>query len=173
LPARDRGLVHIYTGRGKGKTTAALGLAMRAAGQGLRVVVVQFIKGNARCGEHLFLDRFPGFRIVQPGEVSAFRQSRAELAAGVSLSMEEARRLMAEEFDLVVLDEAVTAVGRGLLDAGALLGLIQDKPDHLELVLTGRDAHRELLEAADYVTEMLEIKHPYTKGERARRGIEY
>ncbi|MDO8691074.1 MAG: cob(I)yrinic acid a,c-diamide adenosyltransferase [Dehalococcoidia bacterium] len=170
----SRGLVHLYTGDGKGKTTAALGLALRASGQGWRVCMLQFMKGSKRCGEHKFLERWPAFEIIQPSPSSFFAQSGEERLAVARQALQQAFSLRdSNRYDLLILDEALTALRAGLLSEQEVLDLIASKPEHLELALTGRGAPPGLIEAADLVTEMLSIKHPFVKGVRARRGIEY
>ncbi len=166
--------MHVYTGEGKGKTTAALGLALRASGQGWRVGILQFMKGDARCGEHLFLERFPAFALVQPERPSAFVQTPEERRADARRTLATARMLMASgDYDMLVLDEIVTALGRGLLQEADILGLIAARPPEMELVLTGRGATPGLVEAADLVTEMRKVKHPLDRGIAARRGVEF
>jgi cob(I)alamin adenosyltransferase len=171
----ERGCIQVYTGNGKGKTTAALGLALRAVGRGLRVCFFQFIKGGGPYGEHLIADKLsPLFTIIQTGrpgwvntkDISADRRAAQE-------ALEQARGLIASgEYDLVVLDEINGAVGFGLVDVEQVLELIAIKPEKTELVLTGRNAHEKVIEAADLVTEMREIKHYYKAGVPARTGIE-
>ncbi len=168
------GLVQVYTGNGKGKTTAALGLALRASGQDFRVCFLQFIKGNARCGEHQFLKRYPAFKIVQPSKHSAFRRSKEGLREAAEEALELAKKMLASgNYDLLVLDEVLTAIMLGALDCQQVLDLIRGKPPTLELVLTGRGAPPEIIAAADLVTEMVPLKHPYDRGVKARRGIEF
>ncbi|MDP2726744.1 MAG: cob(I)yrinic acid a,c-diamide adenosyltransferase [Dehalococcoidia bacterium] len=171
---RQLGLVHLYTGDGKGKTTAALGLALRASGQGMRVCVLQFMKGNKSGGEHKFLKQWPAFEIVQPSQASCFSQSRQERLATAQEAVSLARSYVkSDRYDLLILDEALTVVHRGLLSSIEILDLIASKPDELELVLTGRGASQEVIEVADLVTEMVAVKHPLASGVRARKGIEY
>jgi len=170
-----RGCIQVYTGNGKGKTTAALGLCLRAVGRGLRVCVFQFIKGGGPYGEHLVADKLaPLFTIIQTGrpgwvntkDISEDRQAAQE-------ALERARELITSgEYDLIVLDEINGAVGFGLVDVEQVLELISLKPETTELVLTGRNAHEKVLEAADLVTEMREVKHYYKAGVPARTGIE-
>ena len=171
----ERGYVQVYTGNGKGKTTAALGLSLRAVGRGLRVCVFQFIKGGGPYGEHLIADKLaPLFTIIQTGrpgwvntkDITEDRQTAQkalELARGIITS---------GEYDLVVLDEINGAVGFGLVDVEQVLELISLKPETTELVLTGRNAHEKVIEAADLVTEMRDVKHYFKAGVPARTGIE-
>ena len=171
----ERGCIQVYTGNGKGKTTASLGLALRAVGRGLRVCVFQFIKGGGPYGEHLIAEKLaPLFTIIQtgrPGWVNTSDISEDRRVAQNAL--EQARSLLSSgEYDLVILDEINGAVGFGLVDVEQVLELIRLKPDTVELVLTGRNAHERIIEAADLVTEMREIKHYYKAGVPARTGIE-
>ena len=172
--APRKGLVQVYTGNGKGKTTAALGLALRASGQGLRVGFLQFLKGNSRCGEHLATAKYPIFTIIQPSSRSVFRQPDEARRLIASEALARARDMMSGgEYDLLVLDEVLTAVKVGALDLGEVLDLVRSRPCGLEVVLTGRGAPPEITSVADLVTEMVPHKHPLEQGIGARRGIEY
>jgi cob(I)alamin adenosyltransferase len=171
----ERGCVQVYTGNGKGKTTAALGLALRAVGRGLRVCVFQFIKGGGPYGEHLVAEKLaPLFTIIQsgrPGWVNTKDISEDRRVAQDAL-LQAKELLVSAEYDLVILDEINGAVGFGLVDVEQVLELIALKPERVELVLTGRNVHERVIEAADLVTEMREIKHYYAAGVPARTGIE-
>jgi len=170
----SKGLVQVYTGDGKGKTTAALGQAMRAAGQGLRVIVIQFVKGLDDCGEHLFAARHPAFQIIQPAKGDAFAKSKEQKTVEAKETYEYARRAITSgDYDMVVLDEILVAVREGFLTSGQVIELIAVKPVNLELVLTGRGATPDVVKVADLVTEMLMIRHPFTEGVGQRCGIEY
>ncbi len=168
------GLVQVYTGAAKGKTTAALGLALRAAGQGMKVVIIQFIKGGPECGEHLFAQKHHTFDIVQLNEGDSFTQTLAELRpiTEKTLAIAEAT-LQKGDYDVVILDEIFIARSKGLITTPQILALMAKKPAKTELVLTGRDAPKEVIDRADLVTEMVAVKHPFDRGVRARRGIEY
>lgn len=171
----ERGCTQVYTGNGKGKTTASLGLALRAVGRGLRVCVFQFIKGGGPYGEHLVADRLaPLFTIIhtgRPGWVNTKDITEDRRLAQEALL--QARDLLASgDYDLFICDEINGAVGFGLIDVEQVLELISIKPAKVELVLTGRNAHERVIEAADLVTEMREIKHYYKAGVPARTGIE-
>ncbi|WP_461863579.1 cob(I)yrinic acid a,c-diamide adenosyltransferase [Thermococcus sp.] len=168
------GLVHIYTGNGKGKTTAAFGLAVRMLGAGGKVIILQFMKASdvyseqkkiAECGaviESFGLPKFVHGK-PEPEDIEAAKKA-----------LERAREVVSSgEWDLVVLDEICVALGFGMLDIGDVKDLIKNKAPHTELVLTGRYCPEELFELADYVMEMREIKHPYRKGILARRGVEF
>jgi cob(I)alamin adenosyltransferase len=168
-----KGLVHVYTGDGKGKTTAALGLAIRAAGQGLKVSFIQFIKGEP-CGEHLFINQYKPFEIVQMSIGDSFKKSKKQLIQETQQTLAYAsQEILSGKYDLVVLDEIFVAISQGLIDVKQVQELLDSKPASVELVLTGRNAPPEISQRADLVTEMLMIKHPFTDGTTARRGIEY
>lgn len=173
-PKTGLGLVQIYTGESKGKTTAALGLALRARGQGFRVHVLQFLKGASNCGEHKFVREFHAFEIEQPvGEGSHFRhEDKRHVQA--QRTLERAREILPSgDYDIVILDEAVGAVAKGYIDEAEFVDLIENRPAGTEVVLTGRGATPALIEIADYVTELKKVKHPMDRGIRARRGIEF
>jgi cob(I)alamin adenosyltransferase len=171
-----RGYVQLYTGCGKGKTTAALGLALRAAGHGLRVYVGQFLKGR-ECGEHRELLNHPLITVEQFGadgfvmvddlgapdhrDRAAYGLERCSLAA------------LSGDYDVVVLDEIDVASAFGLLSTDDVLAMVDARPPHVELVLTGRSAPHDLVQRADLVTEMREVKHYYRNGVLSRPGIEY
>jgi cob(I)alamin adenosyltransferase len=169
-----QGFVHVYTGNGKGKTTAALGLALRAAGSGMKVFIGQFVKSE-RYGEASALERFPE-RITcrQYGGGCRLIGSPSDLDRRLARhGMEEVRWVTAAgRHHLVILDEVNIAVSLDLLPVTDLLELIEIKPAHVELVFTGRYAHPQLIERADLCTDMREIKHYYRKGVLARKGIE-
>lgn len=171
-----KGLLQVYTGDGKGKTTAACGLCMRARGHGLGVCFVQFVKGGAPSGEIAMLEEI-GVEVVRLAEQSsglmtgeptqADRESAAE-------AWEVARRAIASGgWDLVVLDEVCVALQHDLLDVGDVVKALRERPEQVEVVCTGRNAQSSLLSAADLVTEMRAVRHPYDEGVHARRGIEY
>lgn len=172
----EKGLIQVYTGNGKGKTTAALGLALRAIGHGMKVLMIQFMKGNTRYGELESAKRLsPHFTIKQFGRETFISKSNPdpkdlELAQeGFSMAQ---KAIQAKEYDMVILDEINLAIDYGLIPVSDLLQLIDSKPDTLELILTGRNAKPEILERADLVTEMVERKHYFAKGVSAREGIE-
>jgi len=169
-------MVQVYTGNGKGKTTAALGLAMRAIGQGLKVHVIQFMKGNIDYGELKTAKRLaPDLTITQMGrETFVDRDNPDEVdQAWARKGMQLARELLTrEDLDVLILDEINVAVDFKLVSKEEVLALIREKPADLELVLTGRYAPVEFVKAADLVTEMLEIKHYYHRGIESRRGFE-
>jgi len=168
-----QGLIQIYTGEGKGKTTAALGLALRAAGRGFKVCFIQFCKGQTS-GEHLFIQKYPAFEIIVLGCSNTFTASDAVLKAEAQETLKLAQEKMSSaEYDLIVLDEFNIAIYRGFISVVEALALIDKKPAKTEVILTGRYAHEELIKRADLVTEMKPIKHPYFQNVKARIGIEY
>lgn len=171
----DRGYVQIYTGNSKGKTTAALGLALRAVGRGLRVCMIQFMKGGGPYGEHLAARRLsPDLEIIPTGR-SGWVNRESPDPEDVTLAQDAlrlARQKLEEGYDLLILDEICGAIDFGLLSLDDLIPLIDSKPEGVELVLTGRNAHPALIERADLVTEMREVKHYYKAGVPARIGIE-
>jgi cob(I)alamin adenosyltransferase len=169
-----RGFVQVYTGDGKGKTTAALGLALRAAGAGLKVFIGQFIK-MGDYSEIKALERFPDLIRVEQFGLGRFvggKPSPEDIAAARS-GLERVREAIASgEYQMVILEEANVAVKYGLFPVQELLRLIIDKPVDMEMVITGRGASSRIIEAADLVTEMKVVKHYFEKGVRARIGIE-
>lgn len=174
----EKGLVHVYTGDGKGKTTAALGLCLRAIGWGAEVCVVQFIKGYSNIGEKHFADAFPEkLVLVQFAEDSSTGISESKVllrAEEARAALEYAKDVTASgRYDVVVLDEINNALHYGLIDTSQVLALLENRHPKVELVLTGRNAPDEIVRAADYVTQMRSVKHPMEQGVRARRGIDY
>ncbi|KLU62210.1 Cob(I)yrinic acid a,c-diamide adenosyltransferase [Peptococcaceae bacterium CEB3] len=172
-----QGLVQLYTGNSKGKTTAAFGLAVRAVGHGFHVCIIQFMKGRDDSGElaglkrlepECCLEHFGTAGWVRKGQASAedIREARRAWIRAVGV-------VMSGEWDIVILDEVVNAIWSELLPEEEILHLLGQKPDHVEVVLTGRNASEALIAAADLVTEMVQIKHPYEKGISAREGIEF
>jgi len=169
----SKGMIQVYTGKGKGKTTAALGLALRAVGQRMKVIVIQFVKGNRTCGEHLFADKYHPFDIVQLNMGDSFTQTLDELRPVTEQTLAFAEEaIVSGSYDMVILDEIFVAVKKGLITTEQVKGLMNKKPQGVELVLTGRGAPEEIIQQADLVTEMLAVKHPLTKGIPKRRGIE-
>lgn len=175
-----KGLVHVYTGEGKGKTTTSIGLAVRAAGQGFKVCIIQFLKGSSRgSGEfRLISERVPEIDFIQ-SELShpmflKKKPTTAQLEEEASKIFEICReKASSGKYDLLILDEINNVVAENWLAWEEVADFLEKKPEALEVVLTGRDAHPKLQGIADYVTEMLKIKHPYDEGYVARRGIEY
>ncbi len=170
-----KGLVQIYTGNGKGKTTASLGLAFRAAGHDFQVYVMQFMKGQTIYGELETAKRLgPNITIEQVGrEVFVSRNPDPKDLKLAAEAFEKARKLVTSgDYDLVILDELNCVVDYGLVSVEDVKDLIRRKAPHTELVMTGRGAHPEIIELADLVTEMREVKHYFNAGQPARKGIE-
>ncbi|MBA2448115.1 MAG: cob(I)yrinic acid a,c-diamide adenosyltransferase [Chloroflexi bacterium] len=176
-----QGLVIVYTGNGKGKTTAALGLILRAAGNGLRVFVLQFIKGQWKTGESQTLKLLaPNVEHVRMGRgftIERLRDPRIPMeeheTAAAAAFAHAAEVVRSGAYDMVVLDELLGSIKADLVQLDDVLQLIRDKPPRLHLVLTGRGAPQPLIDAADLVTEMTPVKHPYEQGIKAQRGIEF
>ncbi len=173
------GLIMVNTGNGKGKTTAAVGTAMRALGHGWRVLMIQFVKGPWVSGEQLLAPRLaPDFELVKTGK-GFFKimndrlpeeEHKEAAAAGLAFAGEQVR---AGKHDLIILDEINNAIADGLLPVEGLLEILDARPERLHLILTGRNAHPEVLRRAHMVTEMTEIKHPYQQGILAQRGVDF
>lgn len=170
----SKGYVQLYTGDGKGKTTAALGLAVRAAGRGLRTYIGQLMKGQ-RYGELEALRGCANITIEQYGDLRCIHREEVtpQHVAQAREGLEQAREAMLSgEYDIVVLDEVNVSIWFGLLETKDVLTFLDQKPERVEVVLTGRRAPQELIERADLVTEMREVKHYYQQGVTARIGIE-
>ncbi len=170
-----KGFIHVYTGNGKGKTTAAFGLALRAAGAGMKVFIGQFIKGKTY-NENIAISLYLKNITVQQFGLGCFIVNSPTdddiRAAGKGLD-KMSKIIEAGEHDLVILDEVNIALYYKLIDVNQLIEIMKNKPDHVELVLTGRYAPQEIIDMADLVTEMKEVKHYYQQGIEARKGIEY
>lgn len=171
-----RGLVEVFTGNGKGKTSAALGVVLRALGQGLKAHIIYFMKGDYPYGERTTLAQLPNAsfesygheHFVDPQDIKAEEREEARKA------LEAARRAIhSGDFDVVVLDEINLAASWGLVDIEAVIQLIEDRPQNVELILTGRHADPRLIDRADLVTAMTDVKHPFQRGIEASRGIDY
>ena len=195
-PSRHLGLIHIYTGEGKGKTTSALGMALRAVGGGLKVIMVQFLKTSNRYGELQGARKLkPGFEIVQMGPecVRLIENPSADDGCTGCMSchvdpenprvadLDAARKalefaeqcLVSGEYNIVILDEINYTINFKLLTVEEVIEVLERRRESVEVILTGRSAHPKLLAMADYVTEMKEVKHPWRKDTEARKGIEY
>ena len=173
-------MVQVYTGNGKGKTTASIGLAMRAVGAGLRVLMVQFVKGVRKTSElETAALLYPKFRIVQAGKGFVHLGSRSDSSSADSAEAAMDAFLFAwecmesGEYDVIILDEVNCALSLGLIPVNEIVRMIERKPERVELVLTGRGANPKVMAMADLVTEMREVKHPFRIGIAARRGIEF
>jgi cob(I)alamin adenosyltransferase len=170
-----KGYIQVYTGSGKGKTTAALGLAMRAAGAGHRVYFAQFIK-KTKCSEHRALERFADLITIKQfgtGFIRGGKTTKAQVEAARHGFEEVNKALSSSLYDVVILDEINVAVHYGLVDVKDVLNVLDTKPSHVEIILTGRYADERIIERADLITEMKEIRHYIHKGVKARTGIEF
>ncbi|MEM3616482.1 MAG: cob(I)yrinic acid a,c-diamide adenosyltransferase [Candidatus Bathyarchaeia archaeon] len=176
MPKLEKGLVQVYTGDGKGKTSAAFGLALRAIGRGLKVYIVQFIKGGFDYGELYIVDRLPNLTLKAFGRgkfVTTQPPSKEDVRLAEEAFQLAEKTIKSGEYDLVILDEINVALNLKLISLERVLELIKSKPKHVELVLTGRYAPKEIIDVADLVTEMREVKHPFKRGCQAREGIEF
>ncbi len=171
-----QGLLQVYTGGGKGKTTAALGLALRALGHGLKVYVIQFMKGNIPYGELRAAEPLSPRLIIRQMGRECFVNRKDPDPEDIRLAregLELAKEVISSgEWDVVVLDELNCALDFGLLPVSEVLEILRGRPPHVEVVLTGRGAPREVIALADLVTDMAEVKHYYQKGVRSRPGID-
>lgn len=178
MEMKNKGLVIVHTGNGKGKTTAALGMALRAWGQGMRVLILQFIKGGWEYGELKAAEKLgPNLVIRQMGE-GFVRGSSESMMEDHKQAAAEALQAASEElasgrWDMVILDEINYAIGMDLISEEEAMQLISHKPDMVHIVLTGRNARPKIIETADLVTEMKEIKHSYKAGIKAQKGVEF
>ena len=172
-----KGLILLYTGNGKGKTTAALGQVLRAAGHGFKVAIIQFIKnmdntGEIKAAKKIFADHLEIFPMGSGFTWDAKDQDELRQAAekGWALAKE---KINSGQYCMVILDELTYTLNYGLLDQEEVVSFLEQKPESLHIIITGRDANDELIDLADLVTEMKEIKHPYQNGVKATKGIEY
>jgi cob(I)alamin adenosyltransferase len=173
-----RGLIIVNTGPGKGKTTAAMGTALRAVGQGMRVLMLQFLKGSWHYGEldavQAFGDKFVMKQMGRGFVKVGGAETDPEDVRMVEAAWQEAdQAIMSGQWDLVVLDEINYAITYGMLDPAKVVDALKRKPEMVHVILTGRNAHPSIVEVADTVTEMRQVKHAYEKGVMAQRGIEY
>ena len=176
----DRGVVIVNTGNGKGKSTAAFGTAFRAAGYGMKVGIIQFIKGKWKTGEQTAFNAFKNVTHIISGEGftwnSKDRQKDIDAAQEgwhTVCSMIEEARTDINSFQLLVLDEINIALDEGFISIDKVVNALKKKPEHLSIILTGRNAPKEIIDVADTVTEMKPIKHAFEKGIKARRGVEF
>ncbi|CAI8207025.1 MAG: Cob(I)yrinic acid a,c-diamide adenosyltransferase [Candidatus Nitrosopelagicus brevis] len=175
----EKGLVIVYTGNGKGKTTAALGMALRAIGYDHKVCMLQFIKGSWHYGEMDSSKKLePNFELIAVGkgfvgilDDNSPREEHEKYAAEAVRICRE--KIFSEKYDVIILDEVNYAITLGLIDVQEIIKIIKEKPSELDLVLTGRDVKEEIVELADLVTEMKEIKHPFKSGIKAKKGIDF
>jgi len=175
----EKGLVIVYTGNGKGKTTAALGMALRAIGYEHKVCMLQFIKGSWHYGEMDSSKKLePNFELIAVGkgfvgilDDNSPREEHEKYAAEAVRICRE--KINSGKYNVVILDEVNYAINLGLIDVQEIIKIIKEKPSNLDLVLTGRDVKDEIVELADLVTEMKEIKHPFKSGIKAKKGIDF
>ena len=173
------GLIIVYTGNGKGKTTAALGMALRAIGYDHKVCMLQFIKGSWHYGEMDSSKKLePNFELIAVGkgfvgilDDNSTREEHEKYAAEALRICRE--KIFSGKYNVVILDEVNYAINLGLIDVQEIIKIIKEKPSNLDLVLTGRDVKDEIVELADLVTEMKEIKHPFKSGIKAKKGIDF
>jgi len=173
---KEKGLIQVFTGNGKGKTSAALGSILRAVGHGLKVFIVFFMKGKYPYGEFNSLPKLPNVEVASFGLRCLIDRNNInpEEIRQAELALQTAREAMLSgKYDMVVLDEVNVAVYFKLIPLDDVIRLIEEKPPGIELILTGRYAEDTVIERADLVTEMRKVKHPYDKGVKARKGIEY
>lgn len=174
----EKGLVHIYCGDGKGKTTAALGLALRAAGRGKKVLLARFLKTDDS-GEVAALKNIPGITLIPCERTFGFlshmtEEEKREAKDWYGKVLEKTLVLAAEEnYDLLILDEAMAACNGKVIDEERIIHFLENRPLKMEVVLTGRNPSERLLDKADYISEIRAVRHPYKKGIAAREGIEY
>ncbi len=170
-----RGLVVVYTGHGKGKTTAALGIVFRALGRGMRVGVVQFIKGKWKTGERAFAETLPNLTFLVMGRGFTWESDDLsnDKAAAVAAWEKAKEMIMGGETDVVVLDELTFTIHYGFLSQDEILATLRARPAHVHVVITGRNAPDELVLLADLVSEMKSVKHPYEQGIPAQIGIDF
>ena len=171
-----KGLVQVYTGNGKGKTSAAFGLALRAVGRGLKVYIIQFIKGGFDYGELYAIKKLPNLKLEAfgHGRFITEKPPREDDVRSAKKALDLARDIIESgEYDIVILDEINVALALELIKVQDVVDLAKGKPEHVELILTGRNVPQKIIDVADLVTEMREVKHPFKQGVPPRKGIEY
>jgi cob(I)alamin adenosyltransferase len=174
----NKGLIHVYTGDGKGKTTAAVGLALRAIGHGKNVLILQFLKSKSKDSGEIITARKAGIKVIKFKGVTSPLFEREVKPSELKDSVKKAlafslKEIKSNSYDLIILDEFNNLLSSGLASMEDVKKIIEEKPERLELVFTGRGAPEELIKLADYVTEMRMIKHPFNRGIKARKGIEF
>lgn len=173
-----QGLIQVYTGNGKGKSTASIGQGIRAAGRGLQVYMVQFLKSSDSGELHIIknIDNFEVFRFERPRGFfwTLNDQEKEELQEDIDKAMDFVEDVVKnKKCDVLIMDEAIGSINNGLIKMDRIVEILKNKPQNIEIVMTGRNIPDEIKEVADYVTEMKEIKHPYHQGIDARKGIEF
>ncbi|MBI5971284.1 MAG: cob(I)yrinic acid a,c-diamide adenosyltransferase [Deltaproteobacteria bacterium] len=176
---KKTGLIHVYTGEGKGKTTAAIGLSVRASGAGLKVLFVQFFKEDrVASGEKTFFKNCVGIELIRSNcRHPIFTKEKTDVDS-IKKSIRDAygtvkKKIREDGYNMLVLDEVMSAINGGWIEMEDFISFLKTRPEILEVVLTGRDAPPEIVRLADYVTEMLKLKHPFDSGVNARKGIEF
>jgi len=173
------GLVHIYTGNGKGKTSAAIGLAIRAYGNGHKILFSQFFKSTSTGEINVLENLRPNVVIIRTSEIKGFtwNMNEEQISHAKKVVYETfdsvKNQVSKDNYDVLILDEIIGTLNNGFLSCEQVLDFLENKPQHLEVVMTGRNAPQELIDFSDYVSEIKEIKHPYQKGIHSRKGIEY
>ena len=174
----QKGLVHIYTGKGKGKTSAAMGLVLRALGYDKNIYLMQFLKGR-ETGEKMYLEKIPEVTFRRSSDISKFfnqmnEDEKKDMETKIRNSWQEIINIATDnKYDIIILDEIMALITYKIIKIDEVKSLIKTKSENIELILTGRGAPEELIEAADYVTEMKKIKHPFSQNIPARKGIEF
>lgn len=171
-----KGLIAVFTGNGKGKTSAALGLVLRSSGYRKKVCMIQFIKGNSKCGEHEGMKHLDGLAEIHTmGQGFTWKSENIE--NDIKLAQEAwafaTTKIQENRYSMIILDELTYLIKYNMVDENAILDVLKNKPTDLHIVITGRDASDGLRDIADLVTEMKEIKHPYTQGISAQQGFDY
>lgn len=172
----DLGLIQVYTGTGKGKTTASLGLAMRACGHGLKVYMIQFMKGKIDYGELRAAEKIEGLTIEQFGRpefVDKDNPAEEDVKLARKALQKSKEVILSGEYDIVILDEINVAIEWNLVELGDVIDLLNRKPKNVEIILTGRYARKEIIDMADLVSEIREVKHPFKRGMHSRLGVDF
>jgi len=172
----DLGLIQVYTGTGKGKTTASLGLAMRACGHGLKVYMIQYMKGRIDYGELKAAEEIGGLTIEQfgrPDFVDKDNPAKEDIKLARDALARSKEVILSGKYDIVILDEVNVAIEWNLIEVGEVIDLLKKKPKEVEVVLTGRYARQEIIDLADLVSEVREVKHPFKRGMHSRVGVDY
>lgn len=172
---KKKGLIIVHTGDGKGKTTAALGIALRACGYGMKVIMLQFFKGKWKYGELRSAPKLGTFEILPMGQGFTWESKDVEVDKAMVRDAWQAAKatILSGNYDIVILDEINYALSYGFLPVADIVEFLKNKPPMLHVILTGRDAKPEIIELADLVTEMRQIKHPFEQGISAQKGIEF
>lgn len=175
MKEKRKGLIIVFTGEGKGKTTAALGMSLRALGHNLKVIMIQFIKGKCQYGELDAVKGLNNLNIYPMGSGFIFKEKNRAKAKEMVLEAWGLckQKIESKEYDMVIMDEINYAIHYNLLNLDDVVNFLKSKPKQIHVVLTGREAKPKLIEIADIVTEMKNVKHPYKKGTTAQKGIEY